>query len=129
MSFWGSVFGMPDVVEKGVDAVVKTGDALVFTDEERNKANLMVLEWTLKFHEASKGSNLARRLLALMVVGVFLCLILLVAALYTFGADLTAAKLFGLANSTLSTPVSVIIAFYFTSGMVRDFSANRKEKN
>ncbi|MCG7904407.1 MAG: hypothetical protein JAY60_18520 [Candidatus Thiodiazotropha weberae] len=129
MSFWGSVFGMPEVVEKGVDAVVRTGDALVFTDEERNKANLMVLEWTLKFHDASKGSNLARRLLALMVVGVFLFLILLVAALYAFGADITAAKLFGLVNNSLSTPVSVIIAFYFTSGMIRDFSASRKGNN
>lgn len=126
MSFWGTLFGTPEVLSKGVDAVVKTGDALVFTDEERNTANMKMLEWTLRFHEASKGSNLARRLIALMMVSVFLFLVLIVAGLYVVSADVLAAKLFGLINNVLGAPVSVIIAFYFTSGMVRDFSASRR---
>ncbi|MBV2138571.1 MAG: hypothetical protein KUF79_17325 [Candidatus Thiodiazotropha sp. (ex Ctena orbiculata)] len=128
MGLWGSLFAAPEILSKGTDAVIKAGDALVFTEEERSRANLKVLEWTLKYHEASKGSNLARRLLAIMVVGVFLFLILAVAFLYVVGADLMAAKLFGLVSNTLDWPVTTIIAFYFTSGMVKEVVANRAGK-
>ncbi|MCU7840867.1 MAG: hypothetical protein KZQ94_15995 [Candidatus Thiodiazotropha sp. (ex Troendleina suluensis)] len=121
MGFWRSVFSAPETLSKASDAVIRAGDAIVFTDEEKSKANMAILEWTLKFHEASKGSNLARRLLAIMFVGVFLFFLLLIAFLYMVGADFMAAKIFGLVNGELSTPVSIIIAFYFTSGMVRDF--------
>ncbi|MEW8027836.1 MAG: hypothetical protein AB2806_08865 [Candidatus Thiodiazotropha sp.] len=129
MSLWSSLFAAPEVLSKGTDAVIKAGDAIVFTEEEKSRANLMTLEWVLKYHEASKGSNLARRLLAIMVVGVFLFLILVVAALYMIGADLMAAKLFGLVSNTLDWPVTTIIAFYFTSGMVKEFVANRAGKD
>jgi hypothetical protein len=127
MGLWKSIFSAPEVLSKGTDAVIKAGDALVFTDEERSEANLMLLQWTLKYHEASKGSNLARRLLAIMVVGVFLFLILVVAGLYMIGADVMAAKLFALVSDTLDWPVATIIAFYFTSGIVREFSASRRK--
>lgn len=127
MSFFQALFSAPAAVEKTVDLAGKGLDAMVFTDEEKSKANLMVLEWTLKFHEASKGSNLARRLISTMMVGIFLFMVLLIAFMYLIGADLVAAKLFGLVNSMLSTPVSVIVMFYFTSGMVREFSVNRKD--
>jgi hypothetical protein len=126
MGLLRSIFSTTETLSKATDAVIKAGDAIAFTDEERAQANMMLLQWTLKYHEASKGSNLARRLLAVMVVGVFLMLVIVVAGLYMIGADSMASKIFELISDTLDWPVTTIVAFYFTSGIVREFSATRK---
>jgi len=122
MSFWSSIFSGSETVNKTVDAVINTGDALFFTDEERSVASQKKLDWALKFHEASKGSNVARRLLAVMVTGVFLGLVVLCAILILVKSADRFNLMFDLITNTLATPVSVIVGFYFMSGMVRDYT-------
>lgn len=127
MSFWGRIFGAPDVVSKTTDAVIAAGDKLFYTQEEKAEAGMKRLEWILKFHEASSGSNIARRFLAVMMVFVFLLLIILNAVLVVIGWEAQAAAIFKLNAETLVVPVGIIIAFYFTSGMVRDFTTQKKQ--
>lgn len=121
MNFFKSLFSAPEVVSKATDAVIKTGDALVFTDEERSVANQKILDWTLKFHEASKGSNIARRYLAVMFSGVFLLLVVATAIVVGLGLSETADRLMELITETLVVPVGMIITFYFLTGGIREY--------
>lgn len=122
MSFFGSLFSSPDIVKKSVDAVIDTGDALFFTDEEKSKANQKKLDWLLKFHEASSGSQIARRYLAVMFGMTFLSLVLLTAGFTAFGMFSIADQLLKLLTDTLVWPVGTIIVFYFGSGYIRDMT-------
>lgn len=124
MSIWSKLFSSSDTVSKTVDAVINTGDALFFTDEEKSVANQKKLDWILKYHEASKGSNIARRLLAVMLTGVFLFLVIVVAGLYVIGWLTEADKVYALIKDTLVTPVGLVMAFYFTVAAISSF--NRK---
>lgn len=120
MSFWKNLFSAPEVVSKATDAVINTGDALVFTEEERSEANMRQLEWVLEFHKASTGSNLARRWIAVMTTAIFLLLVVMTAILTVLGWGNTEA-LMGLISETLVVPMGLIMGFYFTSGIVRDY--------
>lgn len=122
MGFWSSIFSSSETVNKTVDAVIKSGDALFYTDEEKAIASQKKLDWILKYHEASKGSNIARRFLAIMIIGVFLFLVVACAILILVESPERFALMFNLIKDTLATPVSVIIGFYFLSGMVRDYA-------
>lgn len=126
MSFWSRVFATPDAVSDALGMVRDAGDAMVFTEEERSRADLKRLEWTLEFMRASSGSNLARRLIAVMLVFTFLLIVLGIAVCIIAGANDIATRLQDLLVDTLVDPVGIIIAFYFMSGMVRDYSGRRK---
>ena len=76
MSFFSRLFSAPEQIVKVTDAIIKSGDALVFTDEERAEFNLKQQKFILDLHKSGAGSNLARRLLAVMTAGVFLFLVL-----------------------------------------------------
>ena len=121
MSFWGRLFGTPEIVKDVTDAVVSGADKIVFTEEERSEANMARLEWFLRFHEASKGSNLARRLIAVMFTGAFLFLILMAGYLAILGFKDRSALVLDIVADTLVVPMGLIISFYFASGMVRDY--------
>lgn len=120
MSFFSRLFSAPETVSKTVDAAIKTGDALFFTDEEKSKADQKKLDWLLEFHKASSGSNVARRLLSLMFSTVFLFMVLVTMYLVLLGQTESAREVLMLISDTLVWPVGVIIVFYFGSGMVRD---------
>ena len=124
MSFWARVFGAPDVVNKTVDAVVNTGDKLFFTDEEKSESNQKLLDWVLAFHKATEGSNLARRLVAVLTTSVFLSMVVLVAGLTAFGVG-TAAATLNVITELLVVPMGMIMTFYFTAGIVRDWAAKK----
>ncbi len=121
MSFWGRIFGTPEVIGKTTDAVIAAGDKIFYTDEEKAEAHQKTLDWVLKFHEASKGSNVARRLIAVMFTAVFLLLVLVTAAAIVMGATNVAPALTEFMAKMLSVPMSLIVGFYFSSGMVRDW--------
>lgn len=131
MSFLGRLFSAPDAVAKGVDAVINTGDALIFTKEEQSQANHKLLELKIKAAEATHGSRLARRLLALMFCGVFLfwfsvaCLLSVIAASVCGTAEdcwpLVARDglMQMLTSAAVGGSVVAIISWYFWSGVKR----------
>ena len=62
-----AIFSRDDTSNKIVDGIINGTDALFFTDEEKSVANQKILDWKLKFAEATKGSNVARRFISLMI--------------------------------------------------------------
>jgi|TARA_R110000772_G_scaffold268728_1_gene398254 hypothetical protein len=138
MSFWGKLFGTEKALNGIVDGVTNGLDALVYTDEEkaadaaadRSEARKMVVQWMA----ATQGQNLARRLIALSITGVWLSMYLLsvfcaMVAVFT-NADgvVTAEKINQVgtiakgAAMDMNPAVMLILAFYFAAPHMGDIA-------
>lgn len=126
MSFWGKIFGTEKALNGVVNGVTKGLDALVYTDEEkaqaaaseRSEARKMVVGWMA----ATQGQNLARRLIALSITGVWLFMYLLSTLLSMFAVFSENAKqitevadIAQKSASEMNPAVMLILAFYFAA--------------
>ena len=131
MGFWGRIFGTEKALNTVVEGVSSGIDKLIYTDEEkaeaaaadRSEARKMVVGWM----QATQGQNLARRLIALSITGVWLSMYLLAAltsmiAVFTNSDGVvTSEKLLTvgkIANSLaveMNPAVMLILAFYFAA--------------
>ena len=134
MSFWGKLFGTDEAIKSAVDAVKEGLDALVYTDEEkaveaakeRSEARSMLVGWM----EATQGQNLARRLISMLITGVWLTqyiisqLALSIAVFWTDKAkELNAlAQVNTQSANDMSGAVMLILAFYFAAPHMGDFA-------
>lgn len=127
--FLGRLFGTEKALAAVVDGVSNGLDKLVFTDEEkadaaakdRSEARQMVVGWM----QATQGQNLARRLIALSITGVWLGQYLLAQfvsfiAIFISDKDYTerlsnAASLMRTGASDMDNAVMLILAFYFAA--------------
>lgn len=148
MSFWGKVFGTDEAIKGAVGAVRDGLDALVYTEEEkatdaskeRSEARSMLVGWM----EATQGQNLARRLISLVITGVWLLQYLvaqIASSIGVFWASKEAAlnklaELNRAAADDMSSAVMMILAFYFAaphmseiiSGVVSRFKAKQEKQ-
>ena len=139
MSFLGRLFGTEKALTKAVDSVSKGLDALVYTDEEqaqeaakdRSEARKMIVEWM----RATQGQNLARRLIALSITGVWLSQYIVaqvVSSVAVFSGDKT--KLLELSDilktgaESMDSAVMLILGFYFAAPYMGDFAKALMEK-
>ena len=134
--FFGRLFGAPQAVEGIIDGVSEGLDALVYTDEEkardaaasRSEARAMVIQWM----GATSGQNLARRLIALAITGVWLSMYLLsvliqmTAIWWTTRADQLDAtgELAFKAAADMNPAVMLILAFYFAAPHMGDIASS-----
>jgi len=144
MSFWGRVFGTEKALNTAVESVSKGLDALVYTDEEkaqdaaksRSEARGMVVQWM----QATQGQNLARRLIALSITGVWLFMYIvhaltnMTAPLVDSVGALTHDKVLAVgsaakdAASDMNPAVMLILAFYFAAPHMGDLAKVALEK-
>lgn len=127
-SLFDWVSGAGKVQEKAVDAVIKTGDALFFTDEEKSVANQKILDWRLDYAKATSSQSVARRFLAvtLSLTYVFILLVACAAGYFDRGQDSYAQWLFDVLADILQNPINIIVGFYFVTGTMRAFTGNSK---
>lgn len=138
MSFWGKLFGTEKALNGIVDGVTNGLDALIYTDEEkaadaaadRSEARKMVVGWMA----ATQGQNLARRLIALSITGVWLAMYLfsvlcsMVAVFTNAGGVVTAEKVATVgviaqdAAADMNSAVMLILAFYFAAPHMGDLA-------
>lgn len=138
MSFWGKLFGTEKALTGIVDGVTNGLDALVYTDEEkaadaaadRSEARKMVVGWMA----ATQGQNLARRLIALSITGVWLSMYLvsvlcaMVAVFTNADGVVTAEKVSQVgviaksAAMDMNPAVMLILAFYFAAPHMGDIA-------
>ena len=110
-------------IDTAVDAIVSTGDALVFTDEERSALNQKIVEF--KFETLAKNGNfqLAQRYIALIfMVNFWLAfwlgiLVYFIAPTYLDGF----LKLVGVFN--LGWIAMAIFSFYYSGGFIESFKS------
>lgn len=118
MALFDRLFSAPQAIDKTIDALVSTGDALFFTDEERSKANLQLLDAKIEFYRATQGSRLARRVIAFILVGTWIAMIAFGLLMRTLGNIEISDHAYNVASDVLSTPVSLVISFYFATSMI-----------
>lgn len=122
----GKIFGTDKAITAVIDNVSKGIDALVYTDEEkagaaakdRAEARSMVISWM----DSSKGQNLARRLIALCIVVVwllqYLCgMILSVVGIWMSNPEkvIASAEVIGVFAERMNGAVMLILGFYFAA--------------
>lgn len=126
MGIFSRIFSSSDTIKEGISMIRDTGDALFYTEEEKaadrresaSAERKMIIDWM----ETTKGQNLGRRLLALMITGVWLVMYVISAILSTAAiwADDTekwvaSAKLIGDYSYQMNGAMMLILAFYFAA--------------
>lgn len=129
----GRLLGSGKALEGVVDAATKGLDALVHTDEEqateaaaaRSEARQMVVDWM----RSTQGQNLARRLIALVIAGLWVFMYVIALALDVASiwvADPTqlkqAAAAIGERAHELNGAMMLILGFYFAAPHLGDIS-------
>jgi hypothetical protein len=127
MSFWASLFGGSDLVDK----VAKGVDASFFTQEEKARHYLEVLKNIEPF-------KLAQRWIAVVLVLPYVLVWLICAGLFIAAAtadiESTASRLIQISdmlatrnNDNLGFPVSLVVGFYFAGGALEGIVAKWKK--
>lgn len=134
MKILSAIFGSSKNTETIVNGAVSGLDKMMFTKEERAEANQKLSDWYLKYLEATQPQNLARRLIALLIVGLWVFLILLGVAAYAWhgkAADdetTLAMFVFNVLNELVHQPFMMIMGFYFLAHVVRAYTEGTKDK-
>lgn len=113
MGVLGKLFGS----DKVIDGIVKTGDALILTNEER-------LDWHAKFLKLYEPFKIAQRLLA-MTFGIPYAIAWVITFIASFFVDDVSAQM-ALLSGDMGTIVMVIVGFYFGGGMIESFVSRKQ---
>lgn len=113
------LFGNSKSAEKSLDAVIKTGDALVFTDEEKSKANQKVLDATIEYMRATQGMSVARRIIAFIVCSLwaFLIVVAVLTGYFDRSVGSFSEYVFTVLRDIVNDPFKIIIGFYFLTAV------------
>jgi hypothetical protein len=112
------ITGESKAAEKAIDGVTNGLDAMFFTDEEKSVANQKVLDFKLKWAQATSGQNLARRYISLLVVALWVLLVVLTVFLKLIGSE-SSDFVFNILKDIVNNPFMLIIGFYFAAHIAR----------
>lgn len=125
MNIFAKIFGS----DKIIDAGIKAGDSLFFTDQEKS-------EWKIRILKAYEPFKIAQRWLALtlsipfVVLHTFAGLQVLLSGWFIGARGKSvheaALSLMELNNDTLAVPVAIVLGFYFGGGTIESFTRARK---
>lgn len=112
---FGWLVGNSNSAEKTIDAVINSGDALVFTEQEKDASNHKKLDALIRYAEATQSQSVARRFIAASLTFLFTLLILLVVAFGYFDRteESFAFFVFNVLKDLVLQPFSIVVAFYF----------------
>lgn len=122
---WGSIFGSSKNTETVVNGAVNGIDKLFFTAEEKSEASAKAGEWFLKYLEATQPQNLARRLIAIMIVALWSLLIVAGVALYKFDAAYS-QFIFDILADVVMNPFLMVMGFYFAAHVLRSWQGKKE---
>lgn len=126
MNLLGKLFGSEEAIKASAIAIKDSIDVLVYTDEEkaqdaakeRSEARSMIVEWMA----ATQGQNLARRLIALTMTGIWALqylgyISLSIAAIWVEDPNRVneAANLLFAGADQMSGAMMLILGFYFSA--------------
>jgi hypothetical protein len=120
MGILSKIFGDKDNLDKLTDGAVHGLDKIFFTKEEKAEANQKLSEWYLKYLAATQPQNVARRVIAFIVVGLWAILVLLGVLIKWFN-DAYATYVFEVLAEIVMNPFLMIMGFYFLTHAVRAY--------
>jgi hypothetical protein len=115
----------PEAMDKAMDAVMKGGDALIYTEEEKQEMRKKMAEIQLRHIELTNQENnatsIARRWLSMVITLPFVILTLGSAIFHALGAEKIADHWQELAMEDYSNLVMMVAVFYFGTHVVKGF--------
>ena len=120
MGWLSKIFGNEKQLDKLTTGAVSGLDKMFFTKEEKADANQKLSEWYLRYLEATQPQNVARRVIAFIVVGLWALLVLVGVAAQLFDAPY-AKYVFEVLAEVVMNPFLLIVGFYFLTHTVRAY--------
>lgn len=117
MNIFKQIFASSENTKTIVDGAVSGVDKLFYTKEEKADNAKYMSEWFLRYLEASQPQNLARRFIALIIVGLWAFLVLLAVMVYKIDESYS-AYILGILKDVVSSPFVWIIGFYFAKHLI-----------
>ena len=126
MSKIKNVLSSPSIVEKAADGAIKGLDAIWHTPEEKEGDRQKRMDQALKFVELTKGASPARRMIAMVVIGLwaFSGVLILTLMTITFIVPDPASMDSGIKAITdfsidyVAKPTGLVLAFYFLKNIL-----------
>ncbi|GLX85082.1 hypothetical protein tloyanaT_13340 [Thalassotalea loyana] len=125
IKFFKSLFSSEDTIKTGLNAIIDTGDALVYTDEEKAGDKQKKLNWYLELMKTLSPSARSRRGLAWTITGMVSILSLISVGCRLAGWHEDSSWVLTLLDDVWSWPFGLVVAFYFTLPHVQQ-AINRK---
>jgi hypothetical protein len=126
MGLLDKLFGSDKQLDKLTSGAVNGLDKIFFTKEEKAEANQKLSDWYLKYLEATQPQNLARRLIAIVVVSLWAFLIFFGVLMWKFDVGWS-TFIFSTLNNIVNNPFMIIIGFYFLTHAVRAYKPGDKK--
>lgn len=135
---FAAIFGSSKNTETVINGAVHGIDKLFYTAEEKAENSAKVAEWYLRYLAATQPQNLARRLIAIVIVALWALLILVGVAARGLemyletapaeGEQLFSAFVFTVLTDVVMTPFGIVLGFYFAAHVVRAWQTGKPEK-
>jgi hypothetical protein len=121
----GAIFGSKKNTETIVDGAVSGLDKMFFTKEEKAEHQAKMGDWFLKYLEATQPQNIARRLIAVIIVMLWAFLILCGVAIYRFDQAYS-QFIFDILADVVMNPFLMVMGFYFAAHVLRSYQSQKK---
>ena len=115
-------------VDNIVDAVIDTGDALIYTDEEKAKAEQLKVDTKLKMLPLYEPFKITQRVLAFMFTANFILAFWVGIALFFWFPTYLDGFINLVASFQLGWIMLAIVSFYFSGGFVESFNRYKENK-
>lgn len=125
ITFLKNLFSSPKTANDAVKAGMRGIDALVFTNEEKSIVNEKFREWMLKYYEATQPQNIARRIIAFMIVALWSLTVIAAMITYVFSTE-ASMFIFQVLSDVVNPPFLTIIGFYFLTHSIRAIKGDKK---
>lgn len=124
-NIFGAIFGSRKNTETVVDGAVNGLDKMFFTKEEQAEHALKAGDWFLRYLEATQPQNLARRLIAVIIVLLWAILIVAGVSLYKIDPGYS-DYIFNILADVVMNPFLMVMGFYFAAHVVRSWQGQKK---
>jgi len=112
MSLLGWLTGGSKTAETVANGIYSGIDKLVYTDEEKADASRKGFELFIKYQEATQPQNVARRLIAMQVVAVWVLFVMVAGVGVVFSFEYE-ARLVKFIDDILNWPFMFVMGFYY----------------
>jgi hypothetical protein len=116
--FFKSLFSSENVIETGIKALVDSGDALVYTAEEKAESRAAGRVWYLDLMKAISPSAKSRRGVAWAITGMVMLLTVVAVVCKLGGWQENAEFILKLMTDVWSWPFVAVVGFYFAPGLM-----------
>ncbi|WP_020208274.1 hypothetical protein [Gilvimarinus chinensis] len=140
MSWWSKIFPSTKSADSLVKAAIDSGDALFYTEEEKEAGRAQMREWYIKLLGAMQPFNVAMRALAFIVGGIWAIHLIVSTVLYMLAvvicapdaevcrAAMAAASIDNQLTKHINSPFYLVMVFYFGAAGVNGAIRTWQEK-